>query len=196
MLCESLQAQTAPPSTLGRRFLRHLAAIRVVATFSKFMQIPDGGGEAFVALDLELDRASTGPVWLKEQQIAECVSRVLLAGMSEWRLYELFAWVIMANHVHVLLRPSAPLGKILMNIKSASAREANALLGRQGQHFWQDESYDHWVRSDRERSSIIRYIHLNPVKAGLVAEPEDWLWSSASRQRMALPHIGPEGIGA
>jgi REP element-mobilizing transposase RayT len=150
-------------------------------------------GEAFVAMDRQLDRAATGPLWLKEPRIAECVSQILQVGASEWQLYDLQAWVIMANHVHVLLRPKASLGKILMNVKSASARQANRLLSRTGQPFWQDESYDHWVRNDRERSSIIRYIHLNPVKAGLVTDPIDWPWSSASRQRMAPPHINPTG---
>jgi putative transposase len=145
-------------------------------------------GEAFAALDRELDRATDGPLWLKNPQVADAVSRVLIAGATEWSLYELLAWVIMSNHVHVLLRPQVPLHKALMNVKSASARAANAILGSAGSHFWQDESYDHWVRDDRERSSIIRYIHNNPVKAGPVRNPEDWPWSSLGWQRMALPH--------
>lgn len=149
---------------------------------------PISCGEAFVAMDRELDLAATGPLWLKEPRIADCVSAILEAGASRWKLYQLLAWVIMANHVHVLLRPHAPLSKILMNVKSSSARQANTLLHRTGEHFWQDESYDHWVRNDRERDSIKRYIHLNPVRAGLVADPVNWPWSSASRQRTALPH--------
>ncbi len=150
-------------------------------------QVSSGG--AFVAFDRQLDSACTGPLWLKDLTVAECVSRVLLAGASEWRLYELSAWVVMPNHVHVLIRPLVSLGKALMNIKSASGRGANAVLGRTGQPFWQDESYDHFVRDDRKRAAIIRYIRFNPVTAGLVAEPEDWPWSSAGWQRMAPPHI-------
>jgi REP element-mobilizing transposase RayT len=126
---------------------------------------------------------------LKNPEVADCVSQVLQSGMIEWHLYQLHAWVIMSNHVHVLLSPLVTVHKATMNVKSASARAANAILGRTGKHFWQDESYDHWVRNDRERNAIIRYIHFNPVKAGLVEDPEDWRWSSASRQRMALPHI-------
>jgi putative transposase len=137
---------------------------------------------SFLTTDKHLDRAASGPLWLKNAQVAECVSRILLCGASQWRLYELPAWVVMANHVHVLLRPLVPLRKALMNIKSASARASNATLGRTGAPFWQDESYDHWVRSDRERSSIIRYIEYNPVTAGLVLAPEDWPWSSAGWQ--------------
>ncbi|HVO96987.1 MAG TPA: transposase [Bryobacteraceae bacterium] len=56
--------------------------------------------------------------------------RILAAGESEWKLNDLSAWVVMANHIHILLHPRAPLSKILMNIKSASAREANATLAR------------------------------------------------------------------
>ena len=149
-------------------------------------------GAAFVALDRQLDRAANGPLWLNNAQVAECVSQTLLSGVSPWGFYDLLAWVVMANHVHVLLRPLIPLQKALMNIKSGSARAANAALGRTGKPFWQDESYDRWVRNDRERNSIVRYIHFNPVAAGLVTEPEQWPWSSAGWQRTALPHIHPK----
>jgi len=56
------------------------------------------------------------------------------------------------------------------------------LLGRTGQPFWQAESYDHAVRDDRESDRIKGYIENNPVKAGLVANAEDYLWSSAARK--------------
>jgi len=154
----------------------------------------ESGGAAFVAQDRELDRAASGPLWLKNAQVADCVSGILVAGMSRWQFYELFAWMVMANHVHVFLRPLIPLHRALMNIKSGSARAANAVLERTGMPFWQDESYDHWVRSDRERGSIIRYIHNNPVNAGLVSEPEEWPWSSAGWQRTALPHIAASNL--
>ena len=54
-------------------------------------------------------------------------------------------------------------------LKGYTAREANRLLGRTGQPFWQGESYDHWVRDETEFIRIIAYIENNPVKAGLVA---------------------------
>ncbi|HEV8042858.1 MAG TPA: hypothetical protein VGP62_28530 [Bryobacteraceae bacterium] len=57
---------------------------------------------------------------MKNAEVAECVSEVLIAGMSRWRFYELLAWVVMANHVHVLLRPEIPLYKALMNVKSGT----------------------------------------------------------------------------
>jgi putative transposase len=73
-----------------------------------------------------------------------------------------------------------PLRKALDNLKSGSARIGNELLGRKGNPFWQDESYDHWVRSDIERQRIVRYIEKNPVTAGLVSNIQDWKWSSAN----------------
>jgi REP element-mobilizing transposase RayT len=140
------------------------------------------------SLPRQVHHCEAGPLWLKNPRVAECVSEILLTGETKWRFYDLPAWVVMANHVHVPLRPLIPHSKALMNIKSASARAANSILQRKGEPFWQGESYDHWVRSDEERTSIIRYIHFNPVTAGLVSEPEEWPWSSAGRPRMAPRH--------
>ena len=53
------------------------------------------------------------------------------------------------------------------SLKSFTGNECNRLLGR-GSAFWQDESYDHWVRDDDELHRIIDYVESNPVKAGLV----------------------------
>ena len=74
--------------------------------------------------------------------------------------------------------------------KVQTAREANRLLGRTGQPFWQAESYDHAVRDDRESDRIKGYIENNPVKAGLVANAEDYLWSSAAKAEMSLGSAG------
>ena len=48
--------------------------------------------------------------------------------------------------------------------------------------FWQDESYDHWIRSGNEMQRIVGYVEWDPVAAGLVTRAEDWTWSSASEQ--------------
>jgi hypothetical protein len=55
------------------------------------------------------------------------------------------------------------------------------MLGRTGKPFWQDESFDHWVRDGAQFESVRAYIEQNPVKAGLVAKPEEWRWSSAHK---------------
>jgi REP element-mobilizing transposase RayT len=94
-------------------------------------------------------------------------------------LYELGAFVVMPNHVHLLIEPKTHAPKITQYVKGVSARQANALLCRTGHPFWQDESFDRWVRSSRERSNIIRYIEFNPVRANLVQEPQLFRFSSA-----------------
>jgi putative transposase len=87
----------------------------------------------------------------------------------------------MPNHVHVLLEPRAPVRGITAGIKGASAREANRMLRRQGKPFWQEESFDHWVRNSAQFEKIRAYIENNPVKAGLATSPEKWQWSSAHK---------------
>jgi len=140
---------------------------------------PVPSGRAFVIVDRQLDRAAIGPRWLQDGRVAECVDSALRYGERELGLYELRAWVLMINHVHILIGPNAPIPRISKAIKNYSARQANAILGRKGEPFWQDESYDHWSRSLEEDEKIIRYIEQNPVAAGLVKKAEEWRWSSA-----------------
>jgi REP element-mobilizing transposase RayT len=141
----------------------------------------------FAKVDAILDKAKTGPVWLKEGAIAALVQEALLEKYAH--LYTLWSYVVMANHLHVLLKPKAEStkGSITKNLKGYTAREANRFLKRTGQKFWQDESFDHWSRDRVEFFRIVGYIENNPVKAGLVQNPEDWLWSSsAERKRRGL----------
>ena len=86
----------------------------------------------------------------------------------------------MPNHIHVLWEPQVEMPAITRWVKGSTARQANLILGRTGQVFWQDESYDHWVRDREETEKIVRYIEWNPVQAGLAKNPEDWPWSSAA----------------
>jgi len=149
-------------------------------------------GQRFVALDRRMDLAPTGPVWLKDARVAACVVEALFKA-ERWKMYDLHSWVIMSNHVHVLLNPLKPIWKITRAVKNVSARDANHVLGRTGNSFWQDESYDHWVRDSQEFNRIVRYIEANPVRAGLVSSVEEWPWSSAnarfqSGQVRNLPH--------
>jgi putative transposase len=70
------------------------------------------------------------------------------------------------------------LSSIMHSLKGYTASQANKILGRSGT-FWQDESYDHWVRDEDELRRIVEYIAANPVKAGLVREPAQWFFCSA-----------------
>jgi putative transposase len=137
----------------------------------------------FAKVDAILDKAKTGPVWLKEQEIAGLVQQALLEKYAH--LYTLWAYVVMANHLHVFLKPKndSSIGSITKHLKGYTAREANRLLQRTGNPFWQDESFDHWSRDRAEFLRIVRYIESNPVKAGLIKKAEDWFWSSAAERK-------------
>lgn len=127
--------------------------------------------------------AGSGPQWtcfLRQPHVAQQVLASIEYGAQRGD-YDLHAWVIMPNHVHLLLTPRVNASKALGSLKAGNAKSANRLLGRAGQAFWQDESYDHLVRNDEEFRRIQRYIESNPVAAGLVLKPEDYVWSSAGR---------------
>ena len=98
----------------------------------------------------------------------------------------------MPNHVHVLLLPKTSLPVNLRWLKGSTARQANLILGRTGEAFWQDESFDHCVRDEAELDRLVRYVEYNPVSAGLAANPRAWRWSSARLAgESACPTIGP-----
>ena len=131
-------------------------------------------GKAFVEMDRLLDAACSGPKYLAVPEIANLVVGAI-QGNERYRLH---SFVVMPNHVHMLVTPLVPSAEWLRHLKGSTAREANLILGRRGP-FWQGESYDHLVRSDEEFGRIRMYIENNPVKAGLVKAPEDFEWSSA-----------------
>ncbi|HEX5228133.1 MAG TPA: hypothetical protein VFW44_10505 [Bryobacteraceae bacterium] len=135
--------------------------------------------EAFAWVDRYWDIARSGPAYLKQEPIANLV---IDSFFRSERLghYQLGPWVIMANHVNVLLLPLIAPSLLLKSLKGAAAREANRLLRRTGEPFWQRESYDHYVRDEQEWNRIARYVEWNPVKAGLAASVEDYPWSSAN----------------
>jgi REP element-mobilizing transposase RayT len=96
----------------------------------------------------------------------------------------LYAAVIMPDHVHLLFLPSRDendqpfaMVDILQCLKSTTAHRINRLLRTSGP-VWEEESFDHVLRSDESLREKCEYIRQNPVKAGLVARPEDyrWLW--------------------
>ena len=120
-----------------------------------------------------------GECHLRRDDVAALVAEAL--HYFHGQEYLLDSWVVMPNHVHVILwpMPNFTLSEILRSRKRHTARQANLILGRTGETFWQPESYDHWIRNDEEKARIRRYIRMNPVKAGLCKAPEDWKWSSA-----------------
>jgi REP element-mobilizing transposase RayT len=92
--------------------------------------------------------------------------------------------VVMPDHVHLIFTPlkdhkGNPFGlaEIMSGIKGASAHCINQTLNRRG-HVWQDESFDHVLRSEESIRSKVQYICENPLRKGLVTEIDayPWLW--------------------
>ncbi len=124
-----------------------------------------------------LDRALHSHMWLRIPYIASVVAEAI--HYRDVSVYELYAFCIMPNHVHLLVgvqRSDTSLYKILQSLKAFTARKCNTLLHREGA-FWQHESYDHIVRDDAELTRIVEYLMNNPVKAGLCKEWQDWPWT-------------------
>ena len=139
-------------------------------------------GHAFLAHDRALDGRASGPLWLRDSRIADLVAQAILIGDGERHFYPLCAWAVMPNHVHMLILPAVPIPVLMRWLKGSTARSANRILGRTGQQFWQDESYDHYLRRSSQVDRTIAYIEGNPVAAGLVCSAEHWPWSTAGWQ--------------
>ena len=94
--------------------------------------------------------------------------------------YKLHAWVVMPNHVHVLITPNddITLYRIIQSWKSYTAKKANASLGTSGE-FWQREYFDRMIRNEKHYMNAVAYIHTNPVKARLCKHPSEWSFGSA-----------------
>jgi REP element-mobilizing transposase RayT len=130
--------------------------------------------------EAQLDKHPVGPLWLSDSRIATLVQNAIVYGADSGK-YDLYAWCIMPNHVHVVFRPHGQLSKTTQWLKGRTARMANDILCRRGQPFWQEESFDRWMRDRAELLDTIAYVESNPVDAGLVSAPEDWRYSSAGR---------------
>src|ERR1035437_2621403 len=91
-------------------------------------------GKQFLNADRKLDGASVGPLWLNDPEIAAFTENTIKRG-AELKHYVLRSYVIMPNHIHVLLDPLLPLHKLTNGIKGVSARDANVRLGHTGKPF-------------------------------------------------------------
>ena len=137
----------------------------------------------FKKYDNELHRLSKRNDFLKDDKFAKIVAETI--HFWDNRRIELYAYCIMSNHVHAVFRVYNKnengeiqyLHNIMESIKKFSARKCNKILNREGNAFWQDESYDRLVRDRGELYRIISYILDNPVVAGLCKERSNWKWT-------------------
>jgi len=127
--------------------------------------------------------AGHGACFLNRPAVAGLVQHALLHFDGD--RYRLVAWVIMPNHVHVLveLMTGQSLAAVIHSWKSFTASQANRLLGRTGP-FWQREYFDRAIRDERHLAASVNYIVGNPVTAGFVTAPGDWRFSSAGEHRL------------
>ncbi len=140
-------------------------------------------------LEVYLDRG-LGECHLKCPDIAQVAENAF--RFFDGERYLLRAWVVMPNHVHLLVDVwQTPLAQLLQSWKRFIAREANKLLAQTGA-FWQREYWDTYIRNAEHQVKAVRYIENNPVKAHLTAEPRNWPWSSA-RFRDEMNRLGVYG---
>jgi REP element-mobilizing transposase RayT len=107
---------------------------------------------------------------------------VILGAIQESRRrlgFLLCGYVLMPDHWHALFWPNYPLtiSRLVQDIKYVSSRCLNRERGGAGT-LWQHQFWDRFVRHAKEFNDRLTYMHLNPVRRGLVAKPEQWRWSS------------------
>ena len=126
--------------------------------------------------------------------------KVVFAGEADFRrylddlrelrdLYEVrvYAYCLMTNHVHLLLAPGESvtgMGKLMKGLAARATRYRNKLEGRSGT-LWESRYKSSPVQSEQYLLACCRYIELNPVRAHMIEEPGEYLWSSY-RQRVGI----------
>ena len=114
--------------------------------------------------------------------LAEEEFLLLVAAVKESRRrlgFLLCGYVLMPDHWHALIWLAHPLtiSRVVQNIKWISARSLNGEWHASGP-VWQHQFWDRYVRNEKEFGARLDYMHLNPVRKGLVSQPEEWNWSS------------------
>lgn len=159
-----------PPRAMERLHLERTAREQRARTAMERMHIR----RAFEReIDAQLDRGG-GACTLGHPAIAALVAETLRRFDDR---YDLFAWCVMPNHVHAVMRArgNQSLARIVHSWKSFTAHRANEILGRSGA-FWQREYFDRIVRDEEDLARTIAYVVANPVKAGLT----EWPWVSGA----------------
>ena len=114
--------------------------------------------------------------------------------------FELYGYCLMGNHVHLLLCVKKdPLDAVIKRVGSKYVYWYNAKYDRVG-HLFQDRFKSEPVETDAYFITVLRYIHQNPVKAGIVDQPEAYRWSSygeyLSKPQITDTEMALEMIGA
>lgn len=119
----------------------------------------------------------------------------LQEGIERFK-YRIHGFCLMSNHVHLVIQPgTAPLSSSMQHLTSSYARYINRTQQRKG-HLFQGRFKAIVVDAENYLSELIRYVHLNPVRAGIVRQPEDYFWSGhlIYTGRVNLPWLSQEWI--
>jgi len=199
---------TLPQSTLDwyerekKRVVAQAASLRISESTKLKLELER---RWFARIERALDKAESGPAWLKDERVAQMLADNL--HFHDGKKYRLDAYCIMPNHAHLVFAPlqitdgdwSSPskledgkraqagsllyvgLASIMHSFKSYTSGKANRLLNRDGE-FWQHESYDRSIRDEDEWLRVIAYVLNNPVKARLVTNWQDWPFTYVRNQ--------------
>ncbi len=173
------------PSVVIERLVQDVEALERALIATDPSQSPGDALEARKKLFAQWDATHGGSRWLERDEIAQIVADAM--HYLDDKKYELIAYCIMPNHVHVVFKPLIKeqdeqgehyylLQEIMQSLKGFTAWKINRILSQKGP-FWQEESYDHVVRDEYELKRVVEYVLMNPVKAGLVENPDMWKWS-------------------
>lgn len=187
-----MTVERAPKGWHSRGYIPHFDSpetiqhivFRTYGSLPKFLTeaLPVDPAPRRTAIDSLLDRCKHG-VALLDPAAAQIVEQSLLS--FDRTRYDLLAWCIMPNHVHVVINPHEGhrIGDLVQSWKTFTGRAINRASGKAGP-FWAPDYFDRFMRDENHLAQTLQYVEANPVRAGLVAEAIDWLFSSAHyRQR-------------
>lgn len=140
------------------------------------------GRDRLIRIEKLLDSAKYGPTYLADRRVAQMVCEAIEKGDAEFHRYKLHAYVVMPNHVHMLATPADDLGKMMAKLKGFTSHQANAILARAGETFWQSRYFDQYSRGQENFKKMQNYVAKNPIWAGLAKTSEEFPWSSAHRK--------------
>lgn len=119
---------------------------------------------------------SRRPIFLQRSDYLHFLE-IVEQAWRRWR-FELYAYCLMGNHYHLCVRtPEAKLARIMRHINGVYTQWFNKRHGRDGPLF-RGRYKAMLIEEDEYLAQVMRYIHLNPIKAKLVIKPEDYEWSS------------------
>jgi len=121
------------------------------------------------------------PVFRDPQMVQ--LLRSTLRTVKELHPFTMLAYVFLPEHFHILIQPTGEsnFSQIMHSLKPNFTKQYKRLTGKtesESFKFWQKRFWDHVIRDEHDLENHLHYIHYNPVKHGLIADPRNWVDSS------------------